>query len=151
MLGQSWGCIRRTWGLLGYKLGSCSAMLGPSWQYQGKTWELLGSSLGVDHQKWKAHTFLKAFLEHVLEGFAYKTNGFSMVLKWDCSSNIENWYFAEMLISFSQLRSKQLLQWDSNLNQWCLCMIYGAALLQSVPHRSGTIWGCNDSRKAGTD
>ena len=63
-------------------------MLGSSWHYLGKTSRLLGSSLGLDHQTWKANHLLKALLNKLREGFAYTTNGLSMVLKWDCSSDI---------------------------------------------------------------
>ena len=102
MFGQSRGCIRGTLGLRGFKLGLYWAMLGPFWQYLGKTRELLGSSLGFDHQTLIAHTFLKALLEHLLEGFAHTTNGLPMVLQSDCSSTIEHIYFVELLISLSR-------------------------------------------------
>ena len=76
-------------------------MLGPSWGYLGKTWGLLGLTLGVDHQAWKAHTFLKASLEHAIAIFAYKTNGILMVLEMQCSVDIKNAYLAEMSKSLS--------------------------------------------------
>jgi hypothetical protein len=58
--------------------------------------------LGLGHQAWKAHTFWRALLEHAFVDFAYKTNGFLMILKWHCSPNIKITYFLEMPKSLPQ-------------------------------------------------
>ena len=73
-------------GAFGSHLGPSWAMLGPSWGYLGKTWGLLGLTLGVDHQAWKTHTFLKASLEHAIAVFDYKP-------KWICDG-FENAVFS---------------------------------------------------------
>ena len=112
----SWGYLGRILWPLGSPLGLSWAMSGPSWGHFGRSWGLLGSTLGLDHQAWKAHTFWRALLEHVFADFAYKTNGFLMVLKWHCSPNIKITYLLEMpkSLSLGPCAAKSLFSANTN-------------------------------------
>ena len=112
--GNLWQCecnlgqILVIWGFAG-------AILALFW----RTWGLLESILGYDHEAWAAHSFLKALLEHTVVNFAYKTLGFSMVLKYQHSSDIENAWMSEMPKSLSPYAcAAKSLSWWSTPKSW---------------------------------
>mgnify|MGYP001456798506 CR=1 FL=1 len=88
---------------LGPPWGRLGAILGPSWGHLGAILGRLGDKLG---QLWGANT--KALNNTLFDdsvvgphAHAYKTNAFLMVLKKQCSTDIENTDLMKMLKSLS--------------------------------------------------
>ena len=113
ILWLSWDDFGATRTCLGAILGLVRAILGQSWEVLGATWV----HLGAGSSSMESIFFWRALLENAVADFAYKTNGFVlMVLQWHCSPNIKITYLLEMPKSLSLVPCAVKSLFSANIN-----------------------------------